>query len=104
MRIQRKLLDYYTECLANLPKRFSSAERYLFKKHIQLGICNTAMCEFKKYIGNNVWVHKYTLKSDLNWTNYWGPTPFSGGTRKEIVEALQLRIDILTKECKRLKI
>jgi hypothetical protein len=66
--------------------------------NVELGICYCAYKQFEQNIYNKRWVERYSLTRGK-----WGTYPCWTANKKQVVDALQVRVDNLNKELKTYK-
>jgi hypothetical protein len=95
LELQRALLAHYNLAKQRVQEAetFEDAKRIIFQMHVQRGICFCSRKVFDEIIEGE-WIER-NVRFDAM---YWGPLPYDATTKEEIIERLQLRIDILTKE------
>lgn len=93
---------------------FNTTNRFLDKKNLEIGVCNFLELT-KKISGVNSsikWAQKYYKTNSTGTTVeedsfiipcYWAKVPYHCETRKEIIDVLTIRRDILKKELKKCK-
>lgn len=94
------LIKHYTECikttkeLRNIPQ----IHKFLKKKQVSSGICNCMFFYFHTSFRllSSKWIEKYYVGG----FNIWGNFPREFTTKKEILAALQIRLDNLRTELK----
>jgi hypothetical protein len=73
---------------------FEDAKRIIFQMHVQRGICYCSRLVFEKAIVYEEWA----IRNARFGNTYWRAKPGDATTKEQIIERLQRRIDILTKE------
>jgi hypothetical protein len=93
LELQIALLAHYNKAMARVQEAetFEDAKQIVRRMRVRRGVCYCAWNVFDEYLGD--WVNRYA-----NSDKHWGPKPDEATTKEEIIERLQLRIDILTKE------
>jgi hypothetical protein len=96
LELQRALLAHYNLAKQRVQEAegFSDAKRITKEMFVLTGICCCAYLAFDTDVYSENWVNKDAKDGD----RYWGETPSTATTKEQIIERLQLRIDILTKE------
>jgi len=95
--IQQKLLDHYEDCLNRLPKTYlwfinrKKIKPFLIRNFISCGVC-VCINNIFEYEAPTKWIYDVPCK---HLQRYWYKPPREATSRKEVVECLQYRIDIL---------
>ena len=95
----KDLIHYYQIAIVDI-KNETDWYEYLKANHIFHGICwlMTEIPQFRKY-SNSLIIDTYIdelTPSEFCWSGHWGPRPVHARSLREAIEALQLRVDIMT--------
>lgn len=66
LRIQKKLLEYYTENYAKMPNTRDEAIEFLSRKNMHMGLCASSYFVFSQRISRRKW-----LKRECKYGNLW---------------------------------
>jgi hypothetical protein len=96
LELQRALLAHYNlaKQRAGQAETFEDAKRIIKQMLVHKGLCYCAHEVFFEHVYDEEWVIGNAPFGKV----YWRSLPSAANTKEEIIERLQLRIDILTKE------
>ena len=103
-----KLISHYRLAIQDIKsiRNINKIETLLARRNLFYGTCNLSEVQYNKNIYHTKWVQKYCTtdsKGDTGESKFWGITPSNCRTKKDILAALQVRVDILKKELKKIK-
>lgn len=87
LRIQKKLLEYYTENYAKMPNTRDEAIEFLSRKNMHMGLCASSYFVFSQRISRRKW-----LKRECKYGNLWYALPNIGKNIDEVRDCLTYRI------------
>ncbi len=93
LRILRKYFRQYMIIIYGSKNRLLRFENYLGKHHLNLGVCYAV---FKNLKSNNFYYSKW-IEKFYSEGYHWSETPGYLSTKKEKINSLQYRLDIINK-------
>ena len=90
--LAQKLIAWYEESIAMIEKEeeLENIIGILKKRGIGYGVCKCASDNFNMYLYRDSWV-----LSQIKSEGFWGSEPIHASTKKEVIQCLQERVDIL---------